>query len=197
MSQIHPHVMSHSFRALAIFTWRIFLLCSKFSHYDTLSIREKKCFWPFSKGHADLGDLVAVSSSTGLICSVSVWKLTFGYFAYLQLRIFFFFLRKFRVLRAYFSIIKLWGYSDVIEAINFQPLSQTRQEHGQISSGARPKFQIFDGRLNLVSSIQWSSGRIVGLFWELDRDVINVLTENGKLLQVRGPSPFSRWHFEP
>ena len=32
--------------------------------------------------------------------------------------------------------------------------------------------------------MQWGSGRIVGLFWELDRDVVNVLTENGKLLQV-------------
>jgi len=31
--------------------------------------------------------------------------------------------------------------------------------------------------------MQWGSGRIVGLFWELDRDVVNVLTENGKLLQ--------------
>ena len=64
-------------------------------------------------------------------------------------------------------------------------ICSTCHEHGQISSGARPKFEIFDGRLNLISSIRWGSGRIVSIFWETDRDIVNVLTENGKLLQVR------------
>jgi hypothetical protein len=44
-------------------------------------------------------------------------------------------------------------------------------------------FSIFHPNRKLISSIPWASGSIVALFWAHDREVINVLTHDAKLLQ--------------
>ena len=52
-------------------------------------------------------------------------------------------------------------------------------------SGTRPNFSILHPNGKLISSIKWNSAQIICLFWASDREIINVITDNGKLLQVR------------
>ena len=52
-------------------------------------------------------------------------------------------------------------------------------------SGNRPNFSILHPNGKLISSIKWNSAQIICLFWASDREIINVITDNGKLLQVR------------
>ena len=61
----------------------------------------------------------------------------------------------------------------------------TSRENGITTTGNRPNFSILHPNGKLISSIKWNSAQIISLFWASDREIINVITDNGKLLQVR------------
>ena len=73
---------------------------------------------------------------------------------------------------------------DVMAVAPFTGLIVSTQYSTSDSFGTT--FSVFHPNGHQISSTVWKSGQIVALFWAYDREIINVLTRAGKLLQVRG-----------
>lgn len=83
---------------------------------------------------------------------------------------------------------------DFVAAAPFTGLiASTKKDSSTFGSA----FSIYHPNRKLISSIPWASSRIVALFWAHDREIVNILTEDAKLLQYKSSLIFTVNLYEP